>query len=122
MGINVPLTKAMSFGVSALYTGLSGSLAALTTAYVAPDTFSLMLSVFFLVGVVVGGLGTILGALFGAAFIQFMPPLAEHISKSAPSAIFGLFLILCMFVMPKGVSGLLGTVGYRLRALIDRKP
>ncbi|MDR3453076.1 MAG: branched-chain amino acid ABC transporter permease [Rhodoferax sp.] len=107
MGINVPYVKAMTFGVSALYTGVAGSLGAVATAFVAPDSFGMFVSVFFLVGVVVGGLGTISGALVGAAFIQFVPNVADQISKSAPSAIFAGFLILSMFVMPDGFVGLL---------------
>jgi branched-chain amino acid transport system permease protein len=107
MGINVPYIKAMTFGVSALYTGVAGSLGAIATAFVAPDSFGMFVSVFFLVGVVVGGLGTISGALVGAAFIQFIPNVADQISKSAPSAIFAGFLILSMFVMPQGFVGLL---------------
>ncbi len=107
MGVNVPYIKAMTFGVSALYTGVAGSLGAIATAFVAPDSFGMFVSVFFLVGVVVGGLGTISGALVGAAFIQFIPNVADSISKSAPSLIFALFLILSVFVMPDGFVGLL---------------
>lgn len=121
MGVNVPYVKAMTFGISALYTGVAGSLGALATAFVAPDSFGMFVSVFFLVGVVVGGLGTIQGALLGAAFIQFIPNIADQISKSAPSAIFAGFLILCMFLMPRGFAGLLDEVLARLRGLRPRR-
>lgn len=107
MGVNVPYVKAMTFGISALYTGVAGALGAVATAFVAPDSFGMFVSVFFLVGVVVGGLGTISGALVGAAFIQFVPNVADQISKSAPSAIFAAFLIACMYLMPQGFVGLL---------------
>jgi branched-chain amino acid transport system permease protein len=115
MGVNVPYVKAMTFGISALYTGVAGSLGAIATAFVAPDSFGMFVSVFFLVGAVVGGLGTISGALVGAAFIQFVPNVADQISKSAPSAIFAGFLILCMFLMPQGVVGLARDALRRLR-------
>jgi branched-chain amino acid transport system permease protein len=115
MGINVPYVKAMTFGISALYTGVAGSLGAIATAFVAPDSFGMFVSVFFLVGVVVGGLGTISGALVGAAFIQFIPNVADQISKSAPSAIFAGFLLLCMFLMPQGFVGLVSGGLRRLR-------
>jgi branched-chain amino acid transport system permease protein len=115
MGVNVPYVKAMTFGISALYTGVAGSLSAVATAFVAPDSFGMFVSVFFLVGAVVGGLGTISGALVGAAFIQFIPNIADQISKSAPSAIFAGFLILCMFLMPQGVVGLVRSTLQRLR-------
>ena len=54
MGINVAYTKAMTFGISALYTGVAGSLGAIATAFVAPDSFGMFVSVFFLVGVQAG--------------------------------------------------------------------
>ena len=116
MGVNVAYTKAMTFGISALYTGVAGSLGAIATAFVAPDSFGMFVSVFFLVGVVVGGLGTISGALVGAAFIQFIPNFADQISKSAPSAIFAGFLILCMFLMPQGFVGLVRAALQRVRS------
>ena len=116
MGVNVPYVKAMTFGISALYTGVAGSLGAVATAFVAPDSFGMFVSVFFLVGAVVGGLGTISGALIGAAFIQFVPNVADQISKSAPSAIFAGFLLLCMFLMPQGFVGLAKSCMRRLRA------
>jgi len=115
MGINVAYTKAMTFGISALYTGVAGSLGAIATAFVAPDSFGMFVSVFFLVGVVVGGLGTISGALVGAAFIQFIPNVADQLSKSAPSAIFAGFLILCMFLMPQGFVGLVRSAQRRMQ-------
>lgn len=121
MGINVPYVKAMTFGISSLYTGVAGSLGAIVTAFVAPDSFSTFVSVFFLVGAVVGGLGTISGALVGAAFIQLVPNLADHISKAAPSAIFAGFLILCMVLMPQGFVGLVRSAWGRLRARRPRR-
>jgi len=60
--------------------------------------------------VVVGGLATIHGAIFGAFFIQFVPHWAEDISKSAPWAIYGVFLILLMYLMPTGAAGLLDRI------------
>ncbi|WP_137890432.1 branched-chain amino acid ABC transporter permease [Ramlibacter sp. 2FC] len=121
MGINVPYVKAMTFGISALYTGVAGSLGSVATAFVAPDSFNTFVSVFFLVGAVVGGLGTISGALVGAAFIQFVPNLADQISKAAPSAIFAGFLILCMFLMPQGFVGLVRSALQRLRRQRPRR-
>ncbi len=107
MGINNPLYKSLTFGVSACYTGIAGSLSVLAVAYVAPDTFDIFLSITLLVGVVIGGLASISGAIFGALFIQFIPNWAQDISKAAPWAVYGISLILAMYVMPRGVSGLL---------------
>jgi branched-chain amino acid transport system permease protein len=116
MGINTALYKSLTFGVSALYTGVAGALSAIAIQFVAPDSFNIFLSISFLVGVVVGGLASIGGAVFGALFIVFIPNIAEGISKAAPWAIYGVMLILCMYVLPTGVMGLARIGMYRLRA------
>jgi len=105
MGINSALYKSLAFGVSAMYTGIAGALGAIAVQYVAPDSFTIFLSLVFLVGIVVGGLASISGALYGALFIQFVPNVADEISKAAPWAIFGLFLIGFVYLMPSGVAG-----------------
>ena len=105
MGINSALYKSLAFGVSAMYTGIAGALGAIAVQYVAPDSFTIFLSLVFLVGIVVGGLASISGALYGALFIQFVPNVADEISKAAPWAIFGLFLIGFVYLMPAGVAG-----------------
>jgi branched-chain amino acid transport system permease protein len=110
MGINSALYKALAFGVSAMYTGIAGALGAIAVQYVAPDSFTIFLSLVFLVGIVVGGLASISGALYGALFIQFVPNVADEISKAAPWAIFGLFLIGFVYLMPAGVAGAVRTL------------
>lgn len=115
MGINLPVFKSMAFGISAAFTGVAGSLGAVAVAFVAPDSFHALLSITFLVGCVVGGLASVHGAIFGALFIQFIPNVADQISKSAPWAVYGIFLIVFMYVMPFGVAGLLQKISYRWR-------
>jgi branched-chain amino acid transport system permease protein len=105
MGINTALYKSLVFGVSAAYTGVAGALSASVIAYVAPDSFNVFLSVTLLIGSVIGGLASISGAIFGALFIQFVPNWAQDISKAAPWAIFGVFLIGFMYLMPFGIAG-----------------
>ena len=73
--------------------------------FVAPDSFNIFLSLTFLIGIVIGGLASIPGAIYGAIFIQFIPNIADDISKAAPWAIFGVFLIGFVYVMPLGVNG-----------------
>jgi len=105
MGVNTALYKSLTFGVSAAYTGVAGALSAVTVAYVAPDSFDVFRSITFLVGIVIGGLASISGAIFGAFFIQFVPNWAQDISKAAPWAIYGVFLIGFMYAMPRGIAG-----------------
>jgi branched-chain amino acid transport system permease protein len=105
MGIDTSLYKSLAFGVSALYTGVAGALGAIAVQFVAPDSFTIFLSITLFVGAVIGGIGSIAGALYGALFIQFVPTFADHISKAAPWAIYGLFLIGFVFLMPAGIDG-----------------
>ncbi len=116
MGINLAMFKSLTFGVSAGVTGLAGALGGIVVAYVSPDSFTVSLSIFLLVGVVVGGLASIPGAIFGGIFIQFVPNIADEISKSAPAAIYGVLLIGLMYLMPTGVMGGLRGIWMRLRA------
>jgi branched-chain amino acid transport system permease protein len=106
MGIDTARYKSITFGISAMYTGVAGALAAVAVQFVAPDSFGSFVSTSFLVGIVVGGLASISGALYGAVFIQFVPNLADQISKAAPWAIYGALLIACVYLMPTGVAGL----------------
>jgi branched-chain amino acid transport system permease protein len=114
MGVNTAFYKSMAFGVSALYTGIAGALSAIIVQFVAPDSFAGVLSINFLIGVVVGGLASITGALWGALFIQFVPNFADQISKAAPWAIYGIFMIAFAYAMPSGVAGFLRMIWNRL--------
>ena len=104
MGIDTAKYKTITFGISAMYTGIAGSLSSLAIQFVAPDSFQ-GLSIGFLVGIVVGGLASLSGAIYGAIFIQFVPHVAENISKAAPAAIFGLLLIALVYALPFGIAG-----------------
>ncbi len=115
MGVNNAMVKSLTFGISAMYTGVAGALSAIAIQFVAPDSFNIFLSITFLVGIVIGGLASISGALFGALFIQFVPNIADEISKAAPWAVFGLFLIGFVYLMPAGVAGALRMAVARLR-------
>ena len=107
MGINLPIVKTRAFALSAMYTGLAGSLGAIAVQFVAPDSFQVFVSIFLFVGLVVGGASSIGGTLIGAAFIEFVPNLADKVSKAAPSAVYGVILIAVMFLMPAGAGGFL---------------
>lgn len=105
MGVNNAMVKSLTFGVSAMYTGIAGALGAIAIQFVAPDSFNIFLSITLLIGIVIGGLASIPGAIYGALFIQFVPNIADDISKAAPWAIFGLFLLAFVYAMPAGVAG-----------------
>ena len=117
-GVSLPRYKTLAFGVSAAYAGVAGSLFAIATTFVNPDTFPITLSILLLVGVVVGGLGSLVGLIAGAVFIQFLPEWSQQVSKSpgAPTVVSGIILIALMFVLPMGFAGLVG----RVRTLTKR--
>jgi branched-chain amino acid transport system permease protein len=117
MGIDTVAYKSITFGVSAMYTGIAGGLSAIVTGFISPDSFPIFLSIQLLVGGVLGGIASIFGTLFGAAFIELVPDLAKSLSDSAPAVLYGVLLIVCMKVMPGGVAGL----AYRTRAWLIRR-
>ena len=128
-GVSLARYKTLAFGISAAYAGVAGSLFTIAITFVNPDTFPVALSIFLLVGVVVGGLGQLSGLVFGAIFIHFMQiewaqrmeavvpdflPIIGDIdtdSPGAPALAFGVALILLMFFLPNGVGGLFRRLG-----------
>ncbi|MBS0335232.1 MAG: branched-chain amino acid ABC transporter permease [Proteobacteria bacterium] len=122
MGVNNAMYKSLAFGVSAMFTGVAGALGAIAVQFVAPDSFSIFLSISFLVGVVIGGIASISGAIWGALFIQFVPNIADQISKAAPWAIYGVFLIGFMYVMPVGVAGAIRIFWARMKRKAGSSP
>ena len=117
MGINTALYKSVTFGVSGFYTGVAGALGAAVAEFVAPDSFTFFLSVWLLVGMVIGGLGSIPAAIVGGAFILYVPNISEEIisqffgddpsAKALIGVAFGCFLIFAVYVMPNGLAGFL---------------
>jgi branched-chain amino acid transport system permease protein len=116
MGINLAMLKTRTFALSALFTGIAGSLGAITVQFVAPDSFGVFVSIFLFVGLVVGGAASIGGTIIGAIFIQFIPNVADQVSKAAPGAVYGVILIAMMFLMPQGAGGFLWGLYRRMRA------
>jgi branched-chain amino acid transport system permease protein len=105
-GVNRAKYKVLAFGVSAAFAGIAGALFAINVAYVAPDTFPVQLSLYLLVGAVVGFFGSIWGAVLGALLIQFLPDivgLIPHVDtkQAGPTTLFfGLVLVVLMLVLP----------------------
>lgn len=106
-GVDLARHKTKAFAVSAAYAGVAGSMFVFSVGFVAPESFGFSLSFQFLAAVVVGGLGTVGGAIFGAAFIEFVPVYASDVDEALASVIYGAVLIGCMYVLPGGVMGLL---------------
>jgi branched-chain amino acid transport system permease protein len=125
-GVSLARYKTLAFGISAAYAGVAGSLLVISRAFINPDAFPVALSIFLLVGIVIGGLGGLSGLVFGAIFIAFLPlwaqgqdlgsllpdRIVEETQKpGGPSIVYGVVLILLMFVLPNGVGGLFRKIG-----------
>src|SRR5437763_525940 len=102
MGVDVALYKTLAFGVSAGITGIAGGHGAIAVQFVAPDGYTIVLSISLFLVMVVGGVGWLPGSIVGSAFIIFVPNIAEGISKGLSGAVFGVLLFLVIFLVPHG--------------------
>jgi branched-chain amino acid transport system permease protein len=128
MGIDSRRIKTITFGISALYTGVAGALHAIIFEFVSPDSFRFELSIALLVGAVVGGIATLPGALIGGIFVQVIEKYADAATKAIsnsihlpielqPWTIYGILLIALMYLMPTGAAGGIAALWARLQAL-----
>lgn len=106
MGVELARVKTLTFAWSAMYAGVAGVLFTWAIGFVSPDSFTVVLSIQILVALVVGGLASIWGALFGAVFLVFVPNVAENVNQAAPGIAFGALLIVVLFIAPGGIAGL----------------
>lgn len=116
MGIDTALYKTVTFGISAAYTGIAGALSASAIAFVAPDSFNIFLSIKFLIGLVVGGIGSLAGSVVGGIFYVLVDNSAQALSTFAKNdlglqfdlsayTVFGILLIVLIYLMPVGIVG-----------------
>lgn len=103
MGVHLPLYKSVAFAYSAAVMGLAGALFAHKIAYLAPDIFSILFSIQLLLLVIVGGLGSLQGAVFGAIFVALLPPIIAILRDAIPAT-------MANFASATGI-GVIGTIG-----------
>jgi branched-chain amino acid transport system permease protein len=114
-GLNVGRLRVLAFVVSATCAGLAGAMLAFTTTLVSPGEFTLSLSIALLTGAVLGGLGTLLGAVWGALVVVLVPTyvtdvatshgLSSVVAANIPVAAYGVVLIVVMILFPEGIQG-----------------
>jgi branched-chain amino acid transport system permease protein len=114
-GLNVARLQILAFVVSAAAAGLGGALLAVVTTIVAPGAYTLTLSIGLLTGAVIGGLGSLLGAVWGSLLLVLVPTYLTNVaashglsgaaSSSVPIAAYGVVLIVVMLVFPAGIQG-----------------
>jgi branched-chain amino acid transport system permease protein len=140
-GISLARYKTLAFGVSAFYAGVAGSIYAVLNFIVNPGSFPIDLSILLLVGLVIGGVGSLFGVLAGAAFVEFVPLEAGTVPAKAidaaqrigipvndldpttpgvPSVVYGLILLLVIAVAPQGIAGLIRRVGAATKRVYSR--
>jgi branched-chain amino acid transport system permease protein len=131
MGVDVRRYKAAAFTLSSMYAGLAGVLFALVLGQIVPNSFDFTLSIDYVVMVVVGGLGSVRGAVLGAVFVTVLPQALDHFSGSLPlvspagtggldptqasDLLYGAAVVLVLIFAPGGLAGL--GVGGRAAAL-----
>jgi branched-chain amino acid transport system permease protein len=127
-GVSAAAYKTLAFGVSSAFAGVAGALFVIQVSYINPDTFPVGLSILLLVSVVLGGLASLLGVIFGALLLEFLPIYAQKpplldfsLSKQAPSVVFGIVLILMVLAAPGGVAGLLKQIAQPVRIAFARR-
>ncbi len=126
MGINTAQYKTVTFGISAAYTGIAGALSASAIAFVAPDSFGFFLSISLLIGLVVGGVASLTGSVIGGIFTVLVQNSAQALSNFvkndiglpydlSPYSVYGILLLVLMYVMPTGIAGGVVMAWRRLR-------
>src|SRR5262249_17100689 len=130
-GIRVARVQVLAFVVSAACAGLAGGLLAVVIGSAGPGSFSLTLSVGLLAGAILGGLGSLAGALWGAIILVYLPlrsaDLADCLSRpdrvanNLPFALYGTVLIVVMLVAPAGIQGALRWLADQVRRAIRNR-
>jgi branched-chain amino acid transport system permease protein len=114
MGVNLSIYKTIAFIISAFYTGIAGSLFAHFLKYISPSNFTLFDSIGFIIMILVGGTGTLLGSVYGAIFITFLPEGIRVLKDLFPffvvetglqGLVYGLILLLFILFEPTGIYG-----------------
>ncbi len=117
LGIALLRTKLLSFGLSSFYAGVAGGLWAYFFRVVTPESFPLLMSIFFLAAIIVGGMGSILGGILGAVFMTMVPELLKLVFDLLPggtetavflsparTVVFGLLIVGFLVFEPHGLA------------------
>lgn len=128
LGVNVTYAKLLAFAIGAAYAGVSGALLAIFLRLVNPDQFLVSVSIFFLAAVLVGGRGSVLGSILGAAFMTMVPELLRTVAEMTVSSnnvrigeiatlreiAFGALIVIFLHIDPRGLVGLIEKFGIRI--------
>jgi branched-chain amino acid transport system permease protein len=104
MGVNLTHYKLLSFGISSFYTGIQGALYGLLLGFLDPQMFTFFETVTIFIAVIIGGLASVEGSIFGAAFVILVPRVLSE-TKALVPVFFGVTVILIMIYEPLGLAG-----------------
>lgn len=123
-GVNLPLYKTLTFGVSASLGGISGVMWAMNSAFVGEQDFGFApLAIPLLVGLVIGGVATLEGGLYGALVFVFVGEFTRNLGLDILSqSLFGLILILVTFFAPGGIAGFVKMIKAKIIQIIPQPP
>ncbi len=112
-GLSVPREQVRAFTLSAATAGLGGGCLGLVLQGANPHSFGLVLSLGVLGAVVIGGLGSLRGAIWGSITVVFLAKFLDdlQVNENAPAAAYGLLLIVVMLAVPGGIQGLVARLG-----------
>ncbi len=103
-GIGRTKIKVQAFVICAFLTGISGSLLAFLMGYIAPENFTMFVSIQFLIMVTLGGLGSLAGSIIGSAFIVLVPEFLAEL-QNYQGLVYGVVVIIVLLVIPAGIVG-----------------
>ncbi len=118
MGVNLLKYKLLSFGISSFFVGVAGALAAYQAKIISPETFPITVAIDYLGMIIIGGLGSVLGSIFGAIFITLLPevlrlattslsssfPALVTVFSSLKDLVFGILVIVFLIYEPNGMA------------------
>ena len=120
VGYNTFLVRVGAFTLSAALAAFGGVLSAASTSFIAPTTFGAFLSIYLVVGLVIGGRGSTVGALIGAGVITLLPYYAG--SGTTPQLIYGVVVLILIPLAPDGLTEFVRNIGLRAIAAVHRSP
>jgi len=104
LGVNLTNYKLLSFAISSFYTGIHGAMFGMFMGFIEPQMFNFSESLIIFVAVVIGGLASVEGAIFGAAFVILIPQIFSGYREFVP-VIFGVTVVFIMIFEPLGLAG-----------------